>query len=159
MENEVLEFDIGLGSVNGRSDGDDDDPIDIDNPLDDDDDMGADSSAAAAASGSEIYLPDGDLNDGRSSAFSNGRNKVASAGDKGTEKFSSGTRVRISGQTLSEDDMDKKIQQLRNEVERASRKCEVYRANLLSVLKDIEDHKLQLSINVQNIKISMKDNL
>ncbi|CAI0471259.1 unnamed protein product [Linum tenue] len=41
-------------------------------------------------------------NDGRSSAFSNGRNKVASAGDKGTEKFSSGTRVRISGQTLSE---------------------------------------------------------
>ncbi|CAI0471257.1 unnamed protein product [Linum tenue] len=98
-------------------------------------------------------------NDGRSSAFSNGRNKVASAGDKGTEKFSSGTRVRISGQTLSEDDMDKKIQQLRNEVERASRKCEVYRANLLSVLKDIEDHKLQLSINVQNIKISMKDNL
>ncbi|KAJ0010858.1 hypothetical protein Pint_33976 [Pistacia integerrima] len=57
------------------------------------------------------------------------------------------------------DDMDKKIRELTNELEFASRKCEVYRANLLSVLKDIEDHKLQLSIKVQNIKISMKDSL
>ena len=40
-----------------------------------------------------------------------------------------------------------------------NRKCEVYRANLLSVLKDIEDHKLQLSIKVQNIKISLKDSI
>lgn len=55
--------------------------------------------------------------------------------------------------------MDKKIRELNNELNFASRKCEVYRANLLSVLKDIEDHKLQLSIKVQNIKISMKDSL
>lgn len=55
--------------------------------------------------------------------------------------------------------MDKRIQELTNELEGANRKCEVYRANLLSVLKDIEDHKLQLSIKVQNIKISMKDGL
>lgn len=55
--------------------------------------------------------------------------------------------------------MDKKVQELANELEYANRKCEVYRANLLSVLKDIEDHKLQLSIKVQNIKISMKDSI
>lgn len=58
-----------------------------------------------------------------------------------------------------QDDVDKKIRELTSEVESANRKCEVYRANLLSVLKDIEDHKLQLSIKVQNIKISMKDGL
>ncbi|GMY39167.1 protein FAR1-RELATED SEQUENCE 5 [Fagus crenata] len=66
---------------------------------------------------------------------------------------------RCSGQHLSEDDMDKRIRELTNELESANRKCEVYRANLLSVLKDIEDHKQQLSIKVQNIKISMKDGL
>ncbi|XVE49642.1 hypothetical protein DITRI_Ditri01bG0098000 [Diplodiscus trichospermus] len=66
---------------------------------------------------------------------------------------------KMPSQPFSEDDMDKKIRELTNEVEYASRKCEVYRANLLSVLKDIEDHKLQLSIKVQNIKISMKDGL
>ncbi|KAK4783516.1 hypothetical protein SAY86_007890 [Trapa natans] len=64
-----------------------------------------------------------------------------------------------SGQTLSEDDMDWKIRELTDGVEAAKRRCEVYRANLLSVLKDIEDHKLQLSIKVQNVKISMKDGL
>jgi hypothetical protein len=58
-----------------------------------------------------------------------------------------------------QDDMDKRIRELTNELESANRKCEVYRANLLSVLKDIEDHKQQLSIKVQNIKISMKDGL
>ncbi|XWS54423.1 hypothetical protein CRYUN_Cryun10bG0088100 [Craigia yunnanensis] len=66
---------------------------------------------------------------------------------------------KMPSQPLSEDDMDKKIRELTNELEYASRKCEVYRVNLLSVLKDIEDHKLQLSIKVQNIKISMKNGL
>lgn len=60
---------------------------------------------------------------------------------------------------IVQDDMDKKIRELTNELQCANRKCEVYRANLLSVLKDIEDHKLQLSIKVQNIKIGMKDGL
>ncbi|XP_048429694.1 protein FAR1-RELATED SEQUENCE 5-like [Pyrus x bretschneideri] len=71
----------------------------------------------------------------------------------------SGDYEGSSGQHLSEDDMDKKIRELTNELECAKRKCEVYRANLRSVLKDIEDHKLQLSIKVQNIKIGMKDGL
>ncbi|KAK9285282.1 hypothetical protein L1049_024472 [Liquidambar formosana] len=55
------------------------------------------------------------------------------------------------------DDQDRKIQKLSRQLERARRKCEVYRANLLSVLKDIEEQKLQLSVKVQNIKLGMKD--
>ncbi|OMP05756.1 Zinc finger, PMZ-type [Corchorus olitorius] len=69
------------------------------------------------------------------------------------------TNHKMPSQPLSEDDMDKKIRELTSELEYASRKCDVYRANLLSVLKDIEDHKLQLSIKVQNIKISIKDGI
>ncbi|KAK3021504.1 hypothetical protein RJ639_046415, partial [Escallonia herrerae] len=49
----------------------------------------------------------------------------------------------------SEDDMDKKIRELNHDLDCAKHKCEVYRANLLSVLRDIEDHKQQLSIKVQ----------
>jgi hypothetical protein len=56
-----------------------------------------------------------------------------------------------------QDEPDRKIQKLLRQLERARRKCEVYRANLLSVLKDIEDQKLQLSVKVQNIKLGMKD--
>lgn len=55
--------------------------------------------------------------------------------------------------------MDRKIREMTDAVETAKRRCEVYRANLLSVLKDIEDHKLQLSIKVQNVKIGLKDGL
>lgn len=53
--------------------------------------------------------------------------------------------------------MERKIQELNNELDCVRRKCEVYRANLLSVLKDIEDHKQQLALKVQIIKYSMKD--
>lgn len=55
--------------------------------------------------------------------------------------------------------MDQKIRELSKELESASRKCEVYRANLLSVLKDIEDHKQQLAVKVHNVKISLKDSI
>lgn len=58
---------------------------------------------------------------------------------------------------ILQNDMDKKIRELTEELNSANRKCEVYRANLLSVLKDIDDHKQQLSVKVQNIKLSMKD--
>ncbi|KAL6510985.1 Protein FAR1-RELATED SEQUENCE 5 [Orobanche gracilis] len=64
-----------------------------------------------------------------------------------------------SAQQLSEDDMDHKINGLTMDLERANRKCEVYRTNLFSLLKDIEDHKQHLSIEVDNIKLSMKDAL
>lgn len=55
--------------------------------------------------------------------------------------------------------MDKKINELTMELEHANRKCEAYRTNLFTVLKDIEDHKQRLSVEVQSIKLSMKDSL
>ncbi|KAG6778249.1 hypothetical protein POTOM_018103 [Populus tomentosa] len=97
-------------------------------------------------------------NDGRAGDV-NGRNKGDSASSGIRANYTSGNHLGISGQPLSEEDMDKKIQELRDELEYANRKCEVYRANLLSVLKDIEDHKLQLSIKVQSIKISLKGSI
>ncbi|KAF9587942.1 hypothetical protein IFM89_006267 [Coptis chinensis] len=63
----------------------------------------------------------------------------------------------VMGQHRSADDKDKKIDDLHSELDRANRKCEVYRANLLSILKDIEEQKLQLTVKVQNIKLGMKD--
>ncbi|PIA56956.1 hypothetical protein AQUCO_00700960v1 [Aquilegia coerulea] len=61
------------------------------------------------------------------------------------------------GQPQTMDEKEKKIQELSRELNRANRKCELYRANLLTVLKDIEEQKLQLSVKVQNIKLGMKD--
>ncbi|KAJ4967136.1 hypothetical protein NE237_018985 [Protea cynaroides] len=63
----------------------------------------------------------------------------------------------VSGQPQTADEKNKKIQELSHELDRANRKCEVYRANLLTVLKDIEEQKLQLSVKVQNIKFGMKE--
>nr|XP_043614212.1 protein FAR1-RELATED SEQUENCE 5 [Erigeron canadensis] len=62
-----------------------------------------------------------------------------------------------SDENLSEDEMDRKIQELNKELDSARRKCEVYRSNLLSIFKDIEDHKQQLSLKVQIIRYSVKD--
>ncbi|KAL8228328.1 hypothetical protein R6Q57_015912 [Mikania cordata] len=103
MENEVIEFDIGLGV------GGDETVAIIDD--DEDDEMSDDSPTAGINVGS------------------------------------------ISGS----DERDKKIEQLNNELCCARRKCEFYRTNLLSVLKDIEDHKQQLSLKVQITRYSMKD--
>ncbi|KAG5526926.1 hypothetical protein RHGRI_032995 [Rhododendron griersonianum] len=85
------------------------------------------------------------------------RENVTNGGSQANNSVGNHPRS-VSGQ-LSEDDMDRKIQDLTHEVDCANRKCEVYRANLLSVLRDIEDHKQQLSVKVQNIKLSMKDGL
>ncbi|XP_018477030.2 protein FAR1-RELATED SEQUENCE 5 [Raphanus sativus] len=86
--------------------------------------------------------------------MANGHVKGSSASD--------GEHIRRSEecqQEEPEDEMDKKIIELRHELELANRKCEAYRTNLLSVLKELEDQKLQVSIKVQNIKISLKDSL
>ncbi|KAB1209865.1 Protein FAR1-RELATED SEQUENCE 5 [Morella rubra] len=96
--------------------------------------------------------------EGRTS-LANGRVRRNLASGVSRANSTSDDLERSSREHMSEDDVDKKIRELTGEVESANRKCEVYRANLLSVLKDIEDHKLQLSIKVQNIKISMKDGL
>nr|GMD49217.1 protein FAR1-RELATED SEQUENCE 5-like [Ipomoea batatas] len=55
------------------------------------------------------------------------------------------------------DEQDRKIQSLSRQLEHAEQKCEAYRANLLSILKDIEQQKLQLMVKVQNIKFGLKD--
>nr|XP_016481211.1 PREDICTED: protein FAR1-RELATED SEQUENCE 5-like isoform X1 [Nicotiana tabacum] len=55
------------------------------------------------------------------------------------------------------DEQDKKIQKLTRKLERARQKCELYRTNLLTVLKDIEQLKLQLTVKVQSIKLGMKN--
>ncbi|KAK7307412.1 hypothetical protein VNO77_40452 [Canavalia gladiata] len=60
-------------------------------------------------------------------------------------------------QSSSKDDQDRTIEKLKRQLARAQKKCEVYRSNLLSILKDIEEQKLELSVKVQNIKLGMKD--
>lgn len=51
----------------------------------------------------------------------------------------------------------KKIRELTAELEVTNRRCEVYRANLLAVLKDMEEQKLKLSVKVQNARFSLKE--
>lgn len=53
--------------------------------------------------------------------------------------------------------MDEKISELVRELDFANRRCDVYRENLLSVLKDIEDHKRELALKVQNVKLSLRE--
>nr|GMC68723.1 protein FAR1-RELATED SEQUENCE 5 [Ipomoea batatas] len=89
----------------------------------------------------------------------NGRNQDDSISDGIQENLNIEDQHGTFTKLLSEDDVDRKIHELTCELDCASRRCEVYHVNLLSVLKDIEDHKQQLSIKVQNIKISMKDDL
>ncbi|KAL0390031.1 UNVERIFIED_CONTAM: protein FAR1-RELATED SEQUENCE 5 [Sesamum calycinum] len=97
-------------------------------------------------------------NEGKAS-ISNGPMRDVSARGRIWPNHCAGEGQGSSVQQLSEDDMDQKINELSTDLERANRKCEVYRTNLLSLLKDIEDHKQRLSIEVQNIKLSMKDGL
>ncbi|GAV74313.1 FAR1 domain-containing protein/SWIM domain-containing protein/MULE domain-containing protein [Cephalotus follicularis] len=95
----------------------------------------------------------------------NGR-RVLSADSIGREDFTlqrsqsintCGDHQWVSDHALALDDQDMKIMKLSCQLDRARRKCEVYRANLFSVLKDVEEQKLQLSVKVQNIRLGMKD--
>lgn len=52
---------------------------------------------------------------------------------------------------------ERTILELTAELERTGQRCEVYRANLLSVLRDMEEHKFQLSLKVQNARLSLKE--
>ncbi|KAI3745303.1 hypothetical protein L1987_58414 [Smallanthus sonchifolius] len=89
--------------------------------------------------------------------MSNGRSREDSRGNGTLTKRNTVNHHGNLDQSISEDEMDRKIEQLNNDLDRARRKCEVYRTNLLSVLKDIEDHKQQLSLKVQVIRYNMKD--
>ncbi|XP_015889513.2 protein FAR1-RELATED SEQUENCE 5 [Ziziphus jujuba] len=84
----------------------------------------------------------------------NGLKNVTVNGTAREDLFYQGSEVT---NTLAEDEQDRKIHKLSRQLERSRRKCTVYRANLLSVLKDIEEQKLQLSVKVQNIKLGMKE--
>ncbi|GAB2245901.1 hypothetical protein Droror1_Dr00001394 [Drosera rotundifolia] len=56
-----------------------------------------------------------------------------------------------------QDDRDQQMRDLTNELESARQTCDTYRANLLQVLKEIENHKQQLSVKVNSVKLSLKD--
>lgn len=54
-------------------------------------------------------------------------------------------------------DQDKKIQELTAELENASQQCEAYRAKLFSILKDMEEQKLKISVKIQSVRLNIKD--
>ncbi|XP_071928420.1 protein FAR1-RELATED SEQUENCE 9 isoform X2 [Coffea arabica] len=58
---------------------------------------------------------------------------------------------------LSSVEKEKKIRELAAELQSTNQRCEVYRANLLAVLRDMEDQKLKLSVKVQNARLSLKE--
>lgn len=61
-------------------------------------------------------------------------------------------------ETLSvQEEKDRKIRQLAAELESTNQRCEIYRTNLLAVLKDMEDQKLKLSVKVQNARLSLRE--
>ncbi|VFQ69466.1 unnamed protein product [Cuscuta campestris] len=51
----------------------------------------------------------------------------------------------------------RKIHELTTELESINGRCEVYRSNLLAVLKDMDDQKLKLSVKVQNARLNLKE--
>ncbi|KAF2314614.1 hypothetical protein GH714_027939 [Hevea brasiliensis] len=57
----------------------------------------------------------------------------------------------------SADEKEKKIRELTAELESTNQRCDVYRANLLAVLRDMEEQKLKLSVKVQNARLSLKE--
>lgn len=95
-------------------------------------------------------------NEGRISS-TNGRIRDESKrngiqGDQSTQDHQGSTTCK-----LSEEEMDEKISELVSELDFANRRCDVYRSNLLSVLEDIEDHKRELALKVQNVKLSLRE--
>lgn len=62
-----------------------------------------------------------------------------------------------SSSCLSREEKEKKIRELTAEVERTNQRCEVYRAILLALFRDMEDQKLKLSVKVQNARLSLKE--
>lgn len=58
---------------------------------------------------------------------------------------------------MQQAEKQKKIRELTAELEITNKRCDVYRANLLAVLRDMEEQKLKLSVKVQNAKLSLKE--
>ncbi|XVE94352.1 hypothetical protein REPUB_Repub02eG0001800 [Reevesia pubescens] len=68
--------------------------------------------------------------------------------------FDSGQQLQSSSE---DEDEEKKIQELSVKLEDARRRCEEYRGKLLSVLKDMEEQKLKMSVKVQNVRLILKE--
>ncbi|EYU43087.1 hypothetical protein ABFS82_08G112600 [Erythranthe guttata] len=62
-----------------------------------------------------------------------------------------------SSSCLSREEKEKKMNELSGELERTNERCEVYRAILLALFRDMEDQKLKLSVKVQNARLSLKE--
>ncbi|KAJ0010859.1 hypothetical protein Pint_33977 [Pistacia integerrima] len=82
-----------------------------------------------------------------------------------TDKSSSSIMVICLNSILSyvslpspvQDEKEKKIREMTAELENINHRCEVYRTNLLAVLRDMEEQKLKLSVKVQNARLSLKE--
>ncbi|KAK6142492.1 hypothetical protein DH2020_022840 [Rehmannia glutinosa] len=88
--------------------------------------------------------------------------RVAAVKSKGTNEANGGNQERHaienqSSSSLSREEKEKKILELSTELERTNQKCEVYRAILLALFRDMEDQKLKLSVKVQNARLSLKE--
>ncbi|KAL5858690.1 hypothetical protein ACOSQ3_006148 [Xanthoceras sorbifolium] len=57
----------------------------------------------------------------------------------------------------SADEKKKKIQEMTAELEKINHQSEVYRASLMTILKDMEEQKLKLSAKVKNARPSLKE--
>ncbi|XP_010496648.1 PREDICTED: protein FAR1-RELATED SEQUENCE 9 [Camelina sativa] len=66
-------------------------------------------------------------------------------------------RETTSAMNLPGGEKERTILELTTELERTGQRCEVYRANLLSILRDMEEQKFQLSLKVQNARLSLKE--
>lgn len=83
-------------------------------------------------------------------------NKVAAAKKHGPGVVHN-TPMNCSQQLLScTMDQDKKIEVLTSGLEIASQQCEAYQAKLLAVLKDMEEQKLKISVNVRNLRLNLR---
>lgn len=56
-----------------------------------------------------------------------------------------------------QEEKEKKLHELRAEVDQTKQRCQVYRAILLALFRDMEDQKLKLSVKVQNARLSLKE--
>ncbi|KAG8364634.1 hypothetical protein BUALT_Bualt18G0017800 [Buddleja alternifolia] len=77
---------------------------------------------------------------------------VANGGNLGTHAIEN-----QSATCLSKEEKEKKIRELSGELEQTNQKCEVYRAILLALFRDMEDQKLKLSVKVQNARLTLKE--
>lgn len=57
----------------------------------------------------------------------------------------------------SADEKEKRIRELSEELQSINHRCQAYRSNLLTVLRDMEEQKLKLCVKVENARLSLKE--